>query len=62
MRRLALNKETLTELRSEELTGIGGGAGLPKLSIDICVASPSDKVRVCDSLLRACVTYTCTQP
>ncbi len=62
MRRLTLHKETLTELRSDELAAVAGGAALSKLSIDVCLENPSRKINVCDSLLRACVTYTCTAP
>jgi hypothetical protein len=62
MRRLTLAKETLTELRSDELTNVGGGALREILSRDVCLADPSGKLAICESLLRACVSYTCTAP
>lgn len=62
MRRLVLKKEHLTELRSDELTMVAGAA-VPTIPVTACVvvADPSDKIAVCDSLLRPCITYTCTR-
>jgi hypothetical protein len=56
-RRLVLRKETLTELTTADLAQVvGGQATMP---IGDCVGI-SRKVQ-CDSLLRPCITYTCTR-
>lgn len=60
--RLTLRKETLAELRSEELAAVGAAGEIRGiLSVEICLADPSDKIAVCDSLLRPCITHTCTR-
>jgi hypothetical protein len=56
-RRLVLRKETLAELTPGDLAQvIGGQATQP---IGNCLGI-SDKIQ-CDSLLRPCITYTCTR-
>lgn len=61
MRRLVLKKEHVSELASDELVNVVGAA-VPTVPIATCVAvgNPSDKLAVCESLLRPCVSYTCT--
>lgn len=62
MRRLVLKKERLTELRSDELTLVAGAAA-PTTPIAACVdlGNLSDRIAACDSLLRPCISYTCTR-
>lgn len=62
MRRLVLRREVLAELTTAELTSVVA-AGAPTLPVRECVVvnDPSDKIAVCDSLLRPCITYTCTR-
>ena len=57
--RLTLRKETLTELAADELAAIAGAQRT--LSVDVCLAEPSGRLAVCDSLLRPCISYTCTR-
>jgi hypothetical protein len=61
VRRLVLKKERLTELRSDELAQVAAAA-VPTIPVATCVAieNPSDKLAACDSLLRPCISYTCT--
>lgn len=61
MRRLVLKQERLTELRTDELVLVAGAA-VPTVPIATCVAiaNPSDKLAVCESILRPCISYTCT--
>lgn len=60
-RRLTLRKETLTELAAADLTFVGAAQALPTTPVGACVDTLSDRVRACDSLLRPCITYTCTR-
>lgn len=60
-RHLVLAKETLAPLHSDELAAVGGGQPLPRLSYDVCLAEPSGQLGICDSLLRPCISYTCTR-
>lgn len=62
MRRLVLKKERLTELRSDELVQVAGGAA-PTIPVRNCVVvgNPSDMLAACESLLRPCISYTCTR-
>ena len=66
--RLVLRKETLTELDDGDLALVAAGTiksngpicvSAPSYGA-ICVADPSDRLAACDSLLRPCVSYTCT--
>lgn len=59
-RRLVLSKETLTELRSEELVAIAGGQALPSSPLTACTVKVTSMVIECDSNLRPCVSHTCT--
>jgi hypothetical protein len=64
-RRLALSRETLTELATTDLAAVAGGAtttpvATPTQPLDDCVALFS-KVNVCDSYLRPCISHTCTR-
>lgn len=56
-RRLTLHKETLSELVSDELTAVRAAQAAPTTPVAYCA---SNLVRVCESFLRTCVTYTCT--
>ena len=56
-RRLALQKETLTELVTDDLSSVRGGQA-PTSPLADCV---SDRVAACNSILRTCVTFTCTR-
>ena len=58
-RRLALRKETLTELTAGELTLVAGGNTAISEPILACFGV-SDRIQ-CDSLLRPCISNTCTQ-
>lgn len=56
-RKLALATEKLLELGGDELRQVNGGTVLSrKIECD-----PSDWIAACDSLLRPCITYTCTR-
>lgn len=57
--RLALKKEVLTELRADELVMVVGGDA-PTSPLVGCVSA---MVAACqtDSVLRTCVSYTCTR-
>lgn len=57
-RRLALRKETLTELGPDQLVSVAGADVAPTSPLVYCA---SELVRVCESFLRTCVTYTCTR-
>ena len=57
-RHLVLRKDTLTALHTDELAAVGGGQELPTRG---CVADPSVMVPGCDSLLRPCISHTCTR-
>lgn len=59
-RRLTLRKETLTELAATDLTFVGAVQALPTTPLAVCVDNLSDRIRPCNSLLRPCVTWTCT--
>ena len=61
MRRLVLRTERLTELTPQDLVLVAGGAP-PTTPVAACVdlGGLSDKVAACDSLLRPCISYTCT--
>jgi len=56
-RSLTLRKETLTELVADDLSAIRAGAA-PTTPLADCV---SDRVAACNSILRTCVTFTCTR-
>ena len=62
MRKLVLKKEHLADLTSEDLALVAG-AGVPTIPVDRCVAvgEPSGQLTVCESLLRPCVSSTCTR-
>lgn len=62
MRRLVLKTERLTELLPDDLVRVAGAAP-PTVPIAACVviADPSDKLAACESLLRPCISYTCTR-
>ncbi len=61
MRRLTLSKETLAELGTADLVRVNAAA-LPTIPVAACVVlDPSDKLAACDSLLRPCISYTCTR-
>ena len=59
--RLNLRKDTLAELRSDELAAIAGAAGTV-LTDMLCLAEPTHGV--CESVLEPCVyiSNTCTPP
>ncbi len=57
-RRLTLQKETLTELVSDELTAVRAAEAAATSPLVYCA---SELVRVCESFFRTCVTYTCTR-
>lgn len=57
-RRLTLQKETLSELVCDELTAVRAAQAAPTSPLVYCA---SNLVRVCESFLRTCVTYTCTR-
>jgi hypothetical protein len=59
MRRLTLRKDVLTELRTDELAAVVG-ADAATTPVAGCV---SDMLAACrtDSVLRTCVSYTCTR-
>jgi cystathionine beta-lyase/cystathionine gamma-synthase len=62
-RRLVLKKEVLTELRTNELgLVVGGTETLPSMPVTTChpAIDLSNKLAGCDSLLRPCISYTCT--
>jgi len=59
-RSLALRKETLTELAAADLTFGGAAQALPTTPAANCVDNLSDMIRNCDSLLRPCISNTCT--
>lgn len=59
MRRLVLRKETLAELDPSDLAAVAGQAALPTIPIRMCYVDASDG-GWCESILRPCVSYTCT--
>lgn len=62
MRKLVLKKEHLAELTSADLALVAGAA-VPTIPVDRCVVvgEPSAQLAVCESLLRPCISYTCTR-
>jgi hypothetical protein len=61
-RRLVLRKETLGELRPDELTRVAGAAATTPVAG--CLEDVFSRVVRCDvtdSILRPCITYTCTR-
>jgi hypothetical protein len=58
-RRLVLKREQLTELRANELTEVAGGQ-IGTLPVGACVVDLASRHVACDSLLRPCISYTCT--
>ena len=61
-RRLTLHKETLTELRTDELSLVLGGAALPTDLANDCIGVLLSKVVAeCESRLRPCISHTCTR-
>ncbi len=59
-RRLALSKETLTELRTDELTAVNGAAP-PTGYRTQCAQDLASEVIECASILYPCITWTgCT--
>lgn len=58
-RRLALRRETLTELPAGELTLVVGGAITSPVAA--CLEPVTSMVINCDSNLRPCVSNTCTR-
>lgn len=60
-RRLVLRKEALTELVTDELVNVVGAAATTP--IGACATTVASKVVECetDSVLRPCVTHTCTR-
>ena len=59
-RRLTLARETLTELANEDLAFAGAQQALPTFPLGGCAQDLSDRVRACDSILRPCISGTCT--
>ena len=63
-RRLALSRETLSELATTDLSAVAGGAATTPVAttmpLDDCIALFS-KIDVCDSYLRPCISHTCTR-
>jgi hypothetical protein len=61
-RTLTLRKETLAELRTDELSLVAGGqAAVPTQPLGACLAAQTSKFVECDSNLRPCVSHTCTR-
>lgn len=65
-RRLALRRETLTEIGSDDLAMVAGGDVLPTSPLGDCVGNAITKTQPlvsrlyeCDSLFNPCVTSTC---
>lgn len=53
-RRLALHKETLTQLQTADLAAVAAGQ-----DHGINLAEPSGQLQICNSRLRPCNTYDC---
>jgi len=60
-RSLALRKETLAELRTDELSLVAGALALPTQPLGDCLADQTSKFIECDSNLRPCISHTCTR-
>ena len=67
-RRLALRRETLSELATAELALVAGGEARPTSPITLCVEKLKEDVTVmtsylvsCDSLVNACPSSPCTR-
>ena len=56
MRRLALSRETLSELATADLAAVAGAAK----TLDQCIATIS-AADLCDSYFRPCISNTCTR-
>lgn len=60
-RRLALRREVLADLSPADLTAVHGADAVQTVPVNYCLSGAiSDRIQ-CDSLLRPCITHTCTR-